>query len=338
MRSRRSLRTLAWSAALATAAVCSPGAGAAETDHAGTGLVDFAGYKDCIVLENGKTTVALGPHCGGRVLGYSLGGKNAIHLAAGQNGRTWEPGQPGLEPFGGRCDIGPERTIAKHPVLWMGRWKGEIVGPRKARMISQKDPATGVQLVRTFELDKNSSRLSFTQVITNVSKETKEYCHWGRTMAPGGGVVLVPLTKGSRFPAKYIMYGPRALIRYWPRDENVNIHGDLLVMTPSPRYPEIGVDSYAGWMAYLTKDNLLFVKRFPVYRDRIYDGVIPATVAVYYSRTFCEIEPIGPRETIAPGKSASFTEEWWLLEYDGPKDPLDYGALKKLAVDGTASP
>ncbi len=338
MRSMRPLGAWTLAAALSLAAGCSPAASAAEAAHAGTGLVEFAGYKDCISLKNDHVSVVLGPHCGGRVMGYSLGKKQAIHLAAGQNGRTWEPGKPGFEPYGGRSDIGPERTIAKHPVLWMGRWKGEITGPRKARMTSQKDPATGVQLVRTFELDEKSSRLRFTQIISNISQETVEYCHWGRTMAPGGGVVLVPLTKGSRFPAKYIMYGPRALIRYWPRDENVSIRGDMLVMTPSPRYPEIGVDSYAGWMAYLTKDNLLFVKRFPVYRDRIYDGVVPSTVAVYYSRSFCEIEPIGPRETIEPGNSASFTEDWWLLDYKGSTAPLDMGALKRLATEGTRSP
>ena len=44
---------------------------------------------------------------------------------------------------------------------------------------------------------------------------------------------------------------------------------------------------------------------------RRYRDVIPA----------CELEPIGPRNEIAPGESASFTEDWWLLPYLFPKNP-----------------
>ena len=33
-----------------------------------------------------------------------------------------------------------------------------------------------------------------------------------------------------------------------------------------------------------------------------------------------ELEPIGPRERLKPGESASFTEEWLLLPHPFPKD------------------
>jgi hypothetical protein len=33
-----------------------------------------------------------------------------------------------------------------------------------------------------------------------------------------------------------------------------------------------------------------------------------------------ELEPIGPRERLNPGESASFTEDWWLLSHPFPKD------------------
>jgi len=32
----------------------------------------------------------------------------------------------------------------------------------------------------------------------------------------------------------------------------------------------------------------------------------------------CEIEPIGPMETIEPGKEVSFTEYWYLIDYSHP--------------------
>ena len=49
-----------------------------------------------------------------------------------------------------------------------------------------------------------------------------------------------------------------------------------------------------------------------------------------------ELEPIGPRENIAPGKSASFTEDWWLFPYEFPGDKeVDLKALKLLVETQT---
>jgi hypothetical protein len=44
-----------------------------------------------------------------------------------------------------------------------------------------------------------------------------------------------------------------------------------------------------------------------------------------------ELEPIGPRERLQPGKSASFTEEWWLAEMKYPENSeADLNALKAV--------
>jgi hypothetical protein len=40
----------------------------------------------------------------------------------------------------------------------------------------------------------------------------------------------------------------------------------------------------------------------------------------YYKEEKCEIEPIGPLETILPGKTVSYTEDWWLMEHQYPED------------------
>ena len=79
-------------------------------------------------------------------------------------------------------------------------------------------------------------------------------------------------------------------------------------------------DSYAGWFCYLTRNDLLFVKRFPTFPDRVYNEMAGFTVSMwYYKDMMCELEPIGPRTDLAPGKSASFTEQWWLLPHKFPR-------------------
>jgi hypothetical protein len=94
-----------------------------------------------------------------------------------------------------------------------------------------------------------------------------------------------------------------------------------LIIRDTPPQPKFGVDSYAGWLAYLETNNLCIVKRFPTYPERAYGEVGGYTISLWYFKdTVCELEPTGPREFIKPGKKASFTEEWWLVPYTFPQD------------------
>lgn len=304
----------------------------------GASWVSSHGYSGCVMLENENVRVILEPNLGGRVVEYSWKGVTALHEDPSLDGYIHKPGDAPVEPSGGRCDIGPEEIIAPHPALWLGTWKAEITGKYSARMISVEDKNTGVQLIRDFRLDKNSSHLRFTQTIRNVSREIKHYFHWGRTFASGDGICIVPLTFESRFPKQYIMYGPGPVINYRPAEHpNVSVRDNFFIITGEPPQPQWGIDSYAGWLAYITRSGLLFVKKFPVYPDRPY-GEIPApTVVVWYNKDrMCELEPIGPRENILPGKSVSFTEDWWLFPFPYPSDKqVDLKVLHEFVKKNT---
>lgn len=286
----------------------------------GAAIVEFYGYKECIRLENGTTRVTLCPRAGGRVLEYSLNGVNALYLPPGDEG--WELGSSrgGGAMNAGRFDIGPEQTIPQHPQLWAGRWTGEITGEHKAKLVSQPDEATGAQLIREFTLDEKSSRLECKQTIKNISRTAREYCHWSRTFALGGGICVIPLTEPSRFPNGYVMYEPESLINFRPVDPKIFKKDGFLAILGAPQEPKLGMDTSAGWFAYLMPNNLMFVKRFPVERDRPYNEVAGLTMSIWYPNgPMCELEPIGPREALAPGQSASFTETWYLLPQAFPK-------------------
>lgn len=283
-------------------------------------VIDYFGYAGCILLENQNTRVVLCPAVGGRVLEYSWKGKNSLYLDPSQKSWTPQEGQPPVDPCGGRFDIGPERVIPRRPALWLGKWSGEIVGPNTARLTSVEDEATGTQLVREFTLDSSSSKLTCKQTIKNTSDQPTEWCHWSRTLAQGGGICLIPLTKNSRFPKQYVMYGPGPVIDYQPEDPNIRVRDGFLEVLSTPVRPKLGMDSYAGWFCYLMKNDLMFVKRYPTYPDRVYNEVAGLTISIWYFKDLmCELEPIGPREKLAPGESASFTEEWWLLPYRYPE-------------------
>jgi hypothetical protein len=103
-----------------------------------------------IELTNSSVKVVLCPEVGGRVLEYSLKGKNSLYLSDAE--KSWKPGDP-PQGSAGRFDIGPELVIPQRKILWSGAWKGEIIGPRHARLTSPDDSSTGTRLVRDFVLD-----------------------------------------------------------------------------------------------------------------------------------------------------------------------------------------
>ncbi|MHB9029589.1 MAG: alpha/beta hydrolase-fold protein, partial [Candidatus Latescibacterota bacterium] len=286
--------------------------------------VNRRGYAGCVRLFNASAEVILEPNCGGRVLEYSLNGRNVLYADPAQDSWT-EKSLKSPDLCGGRFDIGPEKIMKSHPVLWQGKWKAEITGARAARLTSAEDPVTGLRLVREFLLDEKTSHLRCTQTMTNVSADTVRACFWSRTLAEGGGIALVPLTPGSRFPRGYIVYEPASgpkYLNFRPDDHpSTRVRDGFLEILDAPPFPKHGIDTFAGWLGYLTRSSLLFVKRFPVYPERVYGEVTSYTVCIWYKddvRT--ELEPIGPWEWLAPGKSSSFSEDWWLLPYEFPKD------------------
>jgi len=306
---------------------CLPAVAAPEK----AGRVTYHGYDDCIELKNRNTRVILSGACGGRVLEYSLNGVNALLLDPSQAGWTYTPGGPTIDPSAGRMDIGPESTTPPHLGLWLGSWKAIRTGPYSARMTSVADHLTGVRLVRDFVLDPDSSRLTVTQTIRNVSPRTVRQCHWSRTFAPPGGICIVPLDSGGPFPNQVAQWEPGNLINFAPRDQKMVLWGDTLIITGPLKNAKIGLATSVGKLGYLTPNNLLFIKEFPVYPNRVYGEIVAMNLCVCYQQKFCELEPIGPLEEIKPGGSASYTETWTLRQSPFPaRGELDYEKLRRL--------
>ncbi|MBA4065671.1 MAG: hypothetical protein C0501_18530 [Isosphaera sp.] len=301
--------------------------------------VAFHGYTKAVELKLGTARAVLCPQAGGRVLEFSAGGTDALWLDPAEKG--WKPGAAG--PItAGRFDYGPELTAPRHPKAWAGEWAAEVTPANTVKLTSPADDPGGVRLVREFRLVPHGGRvgLSCTQTMTNASKETREVCHWGRSFSPGGGVCVIPLgDRPSRFPSKYAMYEEGAVINVKAADENIRERDGFLEILAPPRKPKLGFDTYAGWLAYVMPNNTAFVKRFKTYPDRVYNEAAGLTLSVWYpTGPRIELEPIGPRERLRPGESASFTEDWWLVPHPFPKagQRIDLKALADQVEKETA--
>ncbi len=280
----------------------------------------FHGYTKAVELKYGKTRVILCPQAGGRVLEFSVGDTNALYMDDAE--KKWQPGKT-VPITAGRFDYGPELTVTPHPKAWAGEWTTEITKTNSVKLTSPGDDPAGIQLVREFRLipHGDTAGLSCQQTMTNTSKQTREVCHWGRSFSPGGGICVIPLgDRASRFPSKYAMYEESAIINVKATDDNIRVRDGFLEILAPPRKPKLGFDTYAGWLAYVMPNDKVFVKRFATYPDRVYNEAAGLTLSVWYpTGPRIELEPIGPRETLKPGESAAFTEEWWLLSHPFPQ-------------------
>jgi hypothetical protein len=127
------------------------------------------------------------------------------------------------------------------------------------------------------------------------------------------------------------MYENGDLINIKPSDDNIRTRDGFLEILAAPAQPKLGMDSTVGWFAYLMPSDLMFVKRYQVFPERVYNEAAGLTISIWYPPgKRVELEPIGPRESLKPGQSASFSEHWWLLDYKFPAD------RKKVALQDVA--
>ena len=302
-----------------------------------TSFVSAYGYDSCVLLKNKTVTVVLEPNAGGRVISYSLNGVNVLYEDSTQNGWISTAKMPRSKGHiaGGRFDIGPSRTKPNTDLFFFGKWKAIITGKSSARLISQTDSVNEIYLIRDFKLDEHSSKLTCTQTIVNKSNKPFTASFWARTFATGNGICIMPVPDKSRFPNKYIMFMNRDTINMLPVDSNILYKNGYLIIKGPPQKPKLEMDvAQPAWIAYAATDNLLFVKKFRVFTNKYYGDVTAANISIWYNgKQMTEIEPIGPLETIKPGGSAMFTEEWFLVSFSFPQNRnIDIEQVKKSVL------
>lgn len=306
----------------------------------GASRVPFLNYSNCIELTNESTRVVLCHQVGGRILVYENNGKNVLYLAPEES--QFDPvkgGNQELPVSGGRFDVGPEYLMPRTDAIWKGVWQSEIIGDRRAILTSQIDPQTKIQVQREFELDAKSSKLRVRQTIKNTGREVQRVCYWSRTFAVHGGVVVIPCRPNhSMLPNLYFMSKTRYKIDFKPEDSAVQRVEDMLVIHPEPAKPKLGFDAAAGWVAYQSPTDQLFVKRFPVYPERKYGDPGGLNFSVFYPKSerlnACEIEPIGPLEYLKQGESALYEVNWWLMDRAMPENKVvDANKVAKFVQD-----
>lgn len=296
-------------------------------------IVKAHGLPNCIEIRNNNTRVVLDPNIGGRVLIYEVNGKDILYFGPENEGIT--DGFKIKRIDAGRFDFGPTQVLPQRNLYFKGKWEAEITGDLSVRMVSQVDPAINVLVIRDFILDKETSKLTCIQELKNVGAESKNLYSWSRTFVHGGGISLTPINPNSRFPDGHIGYsncdGTSVMQYKHENDPNVRIRENILETIGTTNYGKFCMDGEEGWMGYLSPENLIFIKKFKFFPNKKYGEMTAATTSIWQTENkIYEIEPYGPMELVQAGESISFTEYWYLEDYQFPTDMLpDLGEIRR---------
>lgn len=293
--------------------------------------LEYRDWSNCYQISNKNVKVIINASAGGRVMRYEINGTNIIYENKNQNGKLLDDYiREGFDPDGGRFDIGQELvTKDLHENTYMGPWTVEITDNYTLEITSVCDLNLGLQLTRTFCLDQESSHLRITFGMKNISKTLKEYFFWGRTLVPVGGKLFMPLNPSSSISCGWGRYiwGNPVQFECDPDDSGVSVQNNVFSLIPSKAANEkYGNDSYEGWMAYGYK-GIIFLKTYKQPVKEKYIEHFKQTNIFYTNRVFAEMEPISPVAILKTGDTASFTENWYLINYTDAESP-DFDVLK----------
>jgi hypothetical protein len=290
-------------------------------------------YRLATPFLEARVVTAIGP----RIMELrTADGTNLFHVRDAELGHSGE--SEWMFRGGWRLWVAPE-TRAKTYVPDNAPCAVEVDGG-VLRVSGPPQPAAGIQKIVELEPAADAPCLHVRSRIRNISTAPVTYAAWSLSVMRPGGRAFAPLDVGplDAFDAtrKLILWSYTELAdpRYRFGDRLVQI--DHTRVRPAPASTarrddesKIGVDSAQGWAAYLV-DRTLYLKRFPYQPGAPYpDG--GATIELYSSAEFLEVENLSPLTTIQPGGELVYPEDWWIFpNVDLPTD--DAAALDALQV------
>lgn len=283
----------------------------------------FHGWQETWVLRNDLVEARLVAEVGPRVVELRRrGGDNLFFLRDAELGGRCEP--VWRMRGGWRLWVAPERYATTY-ALDNTPCVVTRAGPATLAVSGPPQPAASVRKTVRVTMDAVRPRIVVESRIANVGAAPVTLAPWTLAALRPGGRAFVPLDVGS--PEAFDEIRRVILWSYTRIDDPRYRFGDALVAVdhaivangprPTTIAPgrtsdesKIGVDSRAGWAAYLSGTTLL-VTRASVESGARADG--GATLEVYSSREFIELEHLGPLRELGGGDEAVLQEDWWIF-------------------------
>jgi hypothetical protein len=285
--------------------------------------ISYKGWPNCIKMSNVSVEIIITTDVGPRIISFGFKGKdNEFFEDPSQIGKT---GGKEWKLYGGhRLWIAPEekpRTYYpdNNPVRY------EIKG-NTVRLISETENTTGME--KEIEVTLEENHVKVIHRVTNHNLWDTELALWALTVMNSGGKAIIPQeeympnpgvpdTPGQKIDPRYYLPVRNMILWSYTRlnDPRWLFTGNYIILKQdinSKKPQKLGVSNGQKWAAYARKDHL-FVKKFDYKPDGIYPDM-GCNFETFTNQDMLEMESLGPLTKLAPGKSITHQEDWYLFD------------------------
>lgn len=263
-------------------------------------------------FTRGDTVFAVDASNAGRIVTFSLDGKNVLTSARGGNnnwGSTFWPSPQSAWNWPPPAELDPASY-------------GASICGSKVVMASDPSSALGIAVTKQFSVDQSTGTVTIVYGMVNRGSQARQLAPWEITRVGPGGLTFFPMGEGA--PKK----GTQDLL-------TLQMAGGAAWFAYStaaiPNEQKVFADGAEGWIAHVD-GNLLLVKSFG---DTTPAQAAPseAEIELYAdsAHTYVEVENQGAYATIAPGATATWTVRWYLRKLDANVS-VEVGSSDLLAL------
>ncbi len=261
----------------------------------------------------GDTVFAVDAATGGRIVTFSLAGKNILTAAKGSQDNNWgstfwpSPQSDWNWPPPAEIDPG---AYAASPC-------GAMVS-----MASRTSGALGLAVTKQFSVDAATGIVTIDYGLVNHGAQARSVAPWEITRVAAGGLTFFPMGDGA--PSK----GSQDLLDLQLVDGVAWFAYDAAAIANDQK---VFADGHEGWIAHVD-GNLLLVKAFS---DTPAAQAAPgeAEIEIYTDagHSYIEIENQGAYASLAPGATSTWTVRWFLRQLD-PSLSAQVGSADLLSL------
>jgi hypothetical protein len=272
--------------------------------------VTFNGWDNTVRLANGEVELLITTAVGPRVVRFGyIGEKNLFAEFEEQKGGSGEA--EWMIRGGHRLWVAPEVSPVTYELDNVPIEAEEI--PNGIRTIQPTDSLSGIHKTMDITLDPESNTVRVIHTITNENENAVDAAPWALSvMAPDGMAVIpmpahIPHTDRLTHNQEWSIWGYTDFSdpRWTLGSRYVFFRQDR---TRGPN--KLGVAHREGWVGYLL-DEFLFTKYFTYEEGATYPDA-GMNFETFSNEEMLEVESLGALVHLAPGESASHTEEWKL--------------------------
>lgn len=304
-----------------------------------------------VTLEDGTMSMEITPGLGGRVLSFSLKGRDNL-LKVGEpvvsipdpevsadadnigyfGHIVWAGPQ---KDWWARQNINPERLKAKatwppDPYLVFAENRVVERAPGMLRLEGVKSPISGLRVYKSFSLvDRKPGTVALDAEAVNVSGENVSWDLWFNTRVQPMTRVYVPVSSGKDVRSVSLGDETAGPVEYSVSDGLFSLRQVPLPPGGSGREGKVFIQPSAGWMAGFAAGQA-FIIEFPLQpRKAIHPEHGQVEIYLNYRAdkpedSLIEMEVHAPYRTLEPGQSMRAGEQWTALPYGGPDDEASH--------------